>query len=263
MKKALITFLKIVIFFFGWAILSGVIDIPCDNPAIWRFFAELIPLAVMLLFTIVFLCIEKWSVKIPIVKNAAKGTAVGIAAGVAWIGISAGILILAQQLAISERNAISMLWLWVVSAFINVIMQELLVRGYIYQLLKMKYNMPVAIVITTAIFTLMHGGAFEAGFIAVINVITMCLFTTALYEAEKTILAPIMAHAAWNIIGAIILGGVSLADDYPSLYIMTASSNNIFSGGSYKIEGSIVVLVINIALMLVFYFRFKKNMSNV
>ena len=43
----------------GWAILSGIINIPCDNPAIWRFFAELIPFAVMVAFSIIFLIIEK------------------------------------------------------------------------------------------------------------------------------------------------------------------------------------------------------------
>nr|WP_298877877.1 CPBP family intramembrane glutamic endopeptidase [uncultured Mogibacterium sp.] len=96
-----------------------------------------------------------------------------------------------------------MAWLWISSAFINVIMQELLVHGYIYQLLKTRYNLKLAVIITTAIFTFLHGGAFEAGSVAVINVITMYLFTTAIYETENTILAPIMAHTIWNIVGAI------------------------------------------------------------
>ena len=66
MKKLLITILKIVVFFIGWAVLSGIMDIPSDNPAIWRFFAELIPLTIMILFTVVFWLIEKKTVNIPI-----------------------------------------------------------------------------------------------------------------------------------------------------------------------------------------------------
>lgn len=109
----------------------------------------------------------------------------------------------------------------------------------------------------------MHGGAFEAGVIPVINVITMCLFTTALYEAEGTILAPVMAHSIWNIVGAIIIGGVSLADDYPSLYSTAASGNVLLSGGDYKIEASIIVTIINIAFMLIFFFKYKiRNKRN-
>ena len=261
MKKLLITIVKIVVFFIGWAVLSGIIDIPSDNPAVWRFFAELIPLAVMILFTVAFWLIEKKTINIPIKENIGKGTLSGIVIGIIWIGAAAAILIFSKQLEIIGKNEISLLWLWILSAFLNVIMQELLVRGYIYQLLKERFNLPAAVIVTTAIFTFMHGGAFEAGVIPVINVVTMCLFTTALYESEKTILAPIMAHSIWNIIGALILGGVSLADDYPSVLTMTASANKLLSGGDYKIEASIVVTILNVILMGIFYIRYRKTKS--
>ena len=259
MKKLLVTIVKIVVFFMGWAVLSGIIDIPSDNPAVWRFFAELIPLAVMILFTVAFWLFEKKIINIPIKENIGKGALSGIVIGIIWIGAAAAILIFSKQLEIIGKNEISLLWLWILSAFLNVIMQELLVRGYIYQLLKERFNLPAAVIVTTAIFTFMHGGAFEAGVIPVINVVTMCLFTTALYESEKTILAPIMAHSIWNIIGALILGGVSLADDYPSILIMTASPNKLLSGGTYKIEASIVVTILNVVLMGIFYIRYRRT----
>lgn len=253
------TILKILIFFVGWAVLSGIIDIPVDNTAVWRFFAELIPFAVIIVFTIVFLLIEKKNINIPIKDNIGKGTLIGSVVGSCWIGIASGVLLLSKQLAIVEKNNVSMLWLWIISAFINVVMQELLIRGYIYQLLKQKYNLSAAVIVTTALFSFMHGGALEAGIIPVINVITMCLFTTALYESERTLIAPIMAHAIWNIIGSLFLGGVSLADDYPHILTMTASSNTVLSGGDYKIEASIVTLILNVVLMIVFYIRFRKR----
>ena len=73
MKKFLFTALKIVLFFIGWAVLIGIIDIPNDNPALWRFFAELTPLIVIVFFTAIFLLIEKKSIKIPLKKNIIKG----------------------------------------------------------------------------------------------------------------------------------------------------------------------------------------------
>ncbi len=258
MKKGFITLVKILIFFFGWAVLSGVIDIPNDNPAIWRFFAELIPLVVIIIFTVLFVIIEKKEVKIPIAENCVKGTLTGTIVGMIWLGLSVIILIMFHQLQIVGKNNVPLLWLWVLSAFINVIMQELLIRGYLYQLLKTKYNLTWAVIVTTSLFTFFHGGAFEAGLIPVLNVITMCMFTTVMYESEKTVLAPIMAHSVWNIVGAIILGGISLADDYPSLYFMTATGNEVLSGGDYKIEASIVVMVINIVLLIIFMLRYKK-----
>ncbi|MDF2872604.1 MAG: amino terminal protease family [Anaerocolumna sp.] len=69
---------------------------------------------------------------------------------------------------------------------------------------------------------------------------------TAVLEHTESLLAPIIIHFIWNAVGAIILGGVSLADDYPSLINTTLSGNQLISGGIYKMEGSIVVLILNI-----------------
>ena len=264
MKKMLLTLLKIVIFFFGWAVLAGLIDIRIEDPVLWRFVAELVPLLVLVVLTVVFFLIEKRKIKIPIIRNIGMGTLIGSLSGIVWIGAAAGILLLTGQLTITAKQDVPMLWLWIISTLINVIMQELLVRGYIYQLLKTRYNLWVAVIFTTLLFTLMHGGAFEAGVIPVINVITMCLFTTALYESEKTLAAPVMAHAVWNIAGALFLGGVNLAEDYPHILTMQASANTVLSGGDYKIEASIVTLILNIVLMLFFSFRYfrKKKLES-
>lgn len=63
----------------------------------------------------------------------------------------------------------------------------------------------------------------------------------------------------FNDVGAIILGGVSLAEDYPHLFNMVISGNSILSGGSCKIEGSIIVLLMNLIFMVGFIMANKKN----
>ena len=261
MKKVLKNIVKVLIFFLVWAICVSIGEIDSSNPVIWRFWAEAVPLLWTLLLTIIFLCIERGKVKIPIFHNIAKGSLTGFVTGILWIGISAGILILAGAQQITFENDVEYLWLWILSAFINTIMQELLARGYIYRLLKKEYNILIAAIVSTALFTFMHSSAFEAGLIPVLNVITMSLFMTALYEKTETIAAPILAHAVWNIAGAIILGGVSLADDYPSLFTMTSAGNVLISGGDYKIEGSIVVFILNILFGLFFWLRLRSKNS--
>lgn len=62
MKKALITVLKITAFFVGWAVYTA-IDVPAEDPAVWRFFAELVPLVSMILFTVAFILIEKKKIR--------------------------------------------------------------------------------------------------------------------------------------------------------------------------------------------------------
>lgn len=73
-------------------------------------------------------------------------------------------------------------------------MQEVLVRGYLYQMIKNNYNIVVAVLISTGLFTFAHGGAFEAGILPVLNVITMSLFVTAVLEYTESLVAPIVIH---------------------------------------------------------------------
>ncbi len=261
MKKVLMTGLKIIVFFSAWVMLISMTDTDFSNPVLWRFFAELIPLVMIVVLTFLFLKIEKKTVRIPIKDNIGKGMVVGIIVGFLWICVPAYLLFTLKQLLITNINEIPYIWIWIVSAFMNVVMQELLVRGYIYQLLKVKHNLSMAVIITTLLFTLLHGGAIGAGVIPVINVITMCLFTTVLYESEGTLMAPIFAHAIWNIFGAIVIGGVNLAEDYPSIMDLSVSVNNIISGGNCKIEGSIIVTIMNLMLSAVFYNKYRKDIA--
>ena len=95
-----------------------------------------------------------------------------------------------------------------------------------------------------------------------LNVITMSLFVTAVLEYTDSLIAPIVIHFLWNGVGAIILGGVSLAEDYPHLFNMVISGNPILSGGSCKIEGSIIVLLMNLILMIGFMIAKKEKNRN-
>ena len=142
-------------------------------------------------------------------------------------------------------NDISLVWLWFIAAFLNVMMQELLVRGYLYQFLKQKSNMLTATIVTTGIFTMLHGGAVEAGIIPVLNVLTMSVFMTVLLEWTTSIWAPIMAHYLWNAVGSLVFNVVLLADDYPHIFTAVFLGNDIISGGVCRIEGSIWVLIVN------------------
>ncbi len=264
MKKLLLSSLKAIVFFVGWAICAGMIPIPnVKSAVIWRFWAELIPFLVIVVMTVIFWLIDKRKIKLHLVGKPVYNILLGFVVGTVWLGSSIGILSLMGILHIDGSNRVSMLWLWLFSAFMNTIMQEMLVRGYLYQMIKKNYNTVAAVIVSTALFTLAHGGAFEAGVIPVLNVLTMSLFMTAVLEYTGSLIAPVVIHFLWNGIGAIILGGVSLAADYPHLFNMTISGNEILSGGSCKIEGSIVVLIVNIVLLLSFVIAKKKKSCRV
>lgn len=251
MRKLLSVATKFLVFFIGWALCIS-FDIPSGDPVLWRLGAEAIPLAVIIIFSIIFWLIEKREFPIVMMKNHPfKNILKGSLVGCIWLGSTVLILWLSHNISFIGMSPIRMLPVWFLSCFLNTIMQELLARGYLYQLIKNNYNAIAATVFTTILFTLMHGGAFEAGVIPVLNVITMSVFMTVAMEYSQSIFVPIMLHFIWNGVGAIILGGVSLASDYPSLLQISYSDNTLLSGGSCKIEGSILVLFLNLLFIII------------
>lgn len=253
MKKIIKSVIKFILFFLGWAILCAFLPLSSlDRPAYWRLWAEITPLLAIIIFTAVFWMIEKKSVKLNLFCNTAKGMAVGCVFGVLWLGISVAVMLLVGVLRFESINVVSDLPVWMAAAFLNVIMQELLVRGYLYQMLKQKHNIVFATTLTTGLFVALHGGAFEAGFIPVMNVLTMSLLMTFVLEYTGSLIAPIIMHFIWNGIGAIILGGVSLAEDYPHLLNTALYGHDLLSGGACKIEGSVIVFIVNVTLIVLF-----------
>ena len=264
LKRIVITFIECICFFLGWAIVSAVLPLSnSDNPVVWRLWAEITPLLSIIAFTFIFWLIEKKTIKLQLFNNPAKGAMIGIITGILWLGVPVFIMKLMGVIDFGGKNDIPLFFVWILAAFLNVIMQELLVRGLLYQMLKQRYNIVVSTIVTTALFTLLHGGAFEAGFIPAVNVLTMSLLMTIILEYSGSLIAPTAMHFIWNGIGALVLGGVSLADDYPHLLNMTFSGNDLLSGGECKIEGSIVVLVVNVILLAVFIGLLRKNRNGI
>lgn len=263
LKRIVITFVECICFFLGWAILSAVLPLSnSDNPALWRLWAEITPLLSIIAFTFIFWIIEKKIIKLHLFNNPVKGVLLGTITGILWLGLPIIVMKLMKVIEFNGKNDIPLFFVWILAAFLNVIMQELLVRGWLYQVLKQKYNIAISTIVTTALFTLLHGGAFEAGLVPVVNVLTMSLLMTVILEYSGSLIAPTVMHFIWNGIGALVLGGVSLADDYPHLLNMIFSGSKLLSGGECKIEGSIVVLVVNVMLLAVFIGLQRKNGNN-
>ena len=260
LKKIGITILKSIGFFLGWSILVSLLPLSSSKEqAIWRLWAEITPLLAIAAFTLIFWIAEKKNVKLHLFDNPVKGMVLGIIAGIVWLAIPVLVMYAAKIIHVDGTNLIHLFPVWVLAVFLNTIMQELLVRGYLYQMLKQKHNIFVATIVTTILFTALHGGAFEAGIIPVLNVLTMSLLMIVVLEYSGSIIAPIIMHFLWNGIGALVLGGVSLADDYPNLFVMTFTGSDILSGGNCKIEGSIIVLIVNVILIAFFIFMQKKK----
>ena len=80
-------------------------------------------------FTLIFWIVEKKTIKLHFFDNPVKGVLVGIVTGILWLGIPVIIMKLMKVIGFDGKNDIPFLFVWILAAFLNVIMQELLVRG--------------------------------------------------------------------------------------------------------------------------------------
>ena len=144
MKKLLITIGKALGFFILWAILASM-DFLYEpqfiygNPAVTRLWWELVPLIVTIIVTLIFeKGIEKGRVHIQLMGQTIRDFILGILLGAIWLGT---VIFILRYLGVIQFDSK------------NDVMQEYLIRGYIFQIFKSNYNSIVAIIVSTLIFT--------------------------------------------------------------------------------------------------------------
>ena len=121
------------------------------------------------------------------------------------------------------------------------------------------YNSTVAVIITTGLFVALHGGAFGVGVVAVLNVLIMSIFVSLLLLWTEGLWASIVAHYIWNMVAGILINGIVLASDYPSILQVSFHGASWLTGSTAKIEGSIITLGVNLILIGITIFMIRRK----
>ena len=257
MKEAVKTFAKFLVFFLVWALGISLVftvyekpPIIANNHAMLRLYWEAVPLAMVVLCTALAVnYVEKKKITVIITKKPIRDTVLGIAFGTGWVAFVVVVLMVLGSLTFEGTSRVSALAVWGLALFLNTMMQELLVRGYLFSMVQHAYNSTVAVIATTILFLALHGGASGVSVVAVLNVLTMSVFVSLLLLWSEGLWASIVAHYIWNLMVGIVINGIVLAEDYPSIRQVSLQGTPLVTGGAAKIEGSIVVLGINLVLI--------------
>jgi len=266
-KEAIRTFGKALLFFIVWALgislVFSVYEKPpviANNKAMLRLYWEAAPLAMVMVCTVLAITyVDKKKVAVTITKRPIRDTALGFVFGIGWV--SSVILILKSFgiLTFGSSARVSALPIWGLALFLNAAMQELLVRGYLFSIIRRAYSSTVAVIITTGLFIALHGGAFGVSVVAVLNVLTMSIFVSLLLLWTEGLWASIVVHYIWNMVAGVAINGIVLAGDYPNILQISLHGASLFTGGAAKIEGSIVTLGVNLVLIGMTAFMLRRK----
>jgi uncharacterized protein len=127
------------------------------------------------------------------------------------------------------------------------LIEEIVFRAYLFNLVKSKYNFWVAAIIPSLFFTLLHIGAVDSLFnfvqLLVAGMLVSFMFLM-IYIYTKSIWNDGIVHSLWNLL---ILNGLIAFGTNPKSEVLikfNLGDNPLINGGKFGIEASIPAMII-------------------
>jgi membrane protease YdiL (CAAX protease family) len=125
--------------------------------------------------------------------------------------------------------------------------EDVMMRGYILQELMRKFSTGASIVVSSLIFTALHGAALvqsDMALIGALNIFLASVLLSLAYLATRTLWLPIGIHAGWNIAQGPLLGFNVSGNDFGTAWKpVTMSGPEVMTGGAFGLEASVLGLI--------------------
>ena len=133
--------------------------------------------------------------------------------------------------------------------------EEIFVRGYFMTSVARDYKVVLAVVFSSAVFSILHGANAGASLIALINVFLFGIFEAIYILKRGDIWGACAIHSLWNFAQGNIFGSnVSGMIKMPSILELTANPDMTnANGGSFGLEGGFactIVIIVAIGILL-------------
>jgi len=186
-------------------------------------------------------------------SRAGKDLALGVSLGFAWLALTLLPVALAGALRTSIAGTFSpgLLALVAVSVALNAFTQELLVHGYLFRVVQWRWGPWAALLSTSALFSALHLPAFQGTWWPALNLfLAGTALGVACWRSGQLWLATAL-HFAWNFgLGPVAGLAVSGKNPYDSGFrLLALDGPSWLAGGSFGLEGSVVVAATTAALL--------------
>lgn len=145
--------------------------------------------------------------------------------------------------------------------------EELVSRGYIQGLVRRRFGITVAIVVTSLIFAALHLGnahVFETPF-SIINLFLVGVLLGLTREVTGGLWVPIGIHFTWNLFQGNVYGISVSGNDLGKSILETeqTTAHHYISGGYFGLEGSVIASLVIIAGTYMWWQRYKATAGKV
>jgi len=133
------------------------------------------------------------------------------------------------------------------------IYEEAFFRGIIFRLLERIVGSWGAVVLSAALFGLAHLLNPHATILSALTIMVEAGVTfAAIYMVTRSLWAVTAAHFGWNLMQGTILGAPVSGIAFPGILHASLSGPEIWTGGSFGVEGSLITLCLGVFLAVYF-----------
>ena len=153
---------------------------------------------------------------------------------------------------------------WICLAlFFNVVNQEVLVHGYVQQMVRANFGYAAAIVVSSCMFVLMHWTMFNIDSLLLLtNLFVIGAMLGIVFLLTRSLWLPIGIHFGWNLAQGPILGLPVTSVDIWSSDLVRLNGAEIVTGGDLGVEGGIVGSVLIVAATIWYYRKWQKQLAS-
>ncbi len=180
------------------------------------------------------------------VRLAAPEVLLGCAFAVILIGAADGLVLLTTSLRHVPGNGLP--WVELAAVYLPAVFhEELLFRGYPFQRIWRKHRLG-AVLFSSFIFAALHAGNNAFSPLAMANIFLAGILLALAYARYERLWFPIGIHLGWNLLSGPVLGyNVSGYVSGASLLRTAGSGTSWLTGGSFGIEGSVWIIIVELA----------------
>ncbi len=175
----------------------------------------------------------------------------GRSAGLAGILMTVGFILL---WAVGEIKDVYELWSWSKFGFLLVLFifqsgaEELLSRSFLQVCIEERYGSWTAIIVSSLVFFLLHYGNPNVTTLGLVNLFLAGVLFGVILVAFRNFWYLLGFHAGWNFFQGTVYDFNVSGIDFYSMLRFDIVDENIWSGGSFGIEGSILTTITLIVL---------------
>lgn len=139
--------------------------------------------------------------------------------------------------------------------------EEVATRGWLLTRIAARTNLPLAIVISSSLFGILHMGNAGVTFLSVLNIILDGVLAGLLFIYTDSIWLVVAQHGTWNYVQGNLLGfQVSGTGADASIFSFTMGSGpDWLTGGEFGAEGSIITTLVLLVSVVMVYLLGERN----